>query len=307
MIQVKLMSNQNEIKTPRPSRWNQFGFNFQNTARSYFSKSASPFINTTDENCLKKEVENLKPKSLSLTTRNTKSCNQGAGAGNEVKASSPKISVWQGATVPTTNSKGDAVPSNFVTGSVWKSSDSVKKNNTSPMLDGISIASSISAEYIDASTENDIKSIAFNDDIQILERVKMTDTKSFVPNIQYGKVLKILSGSEFILAARIYNGYTKVLAPQIYHFHIRLRDIPFFGIYENCAKLELSSLLLDRIVIVKYCVQANDGFIEADIYNIDVSDLQNKNDHSMIILHNSYMCINDCMIKYADVIQRTRK
>ena len=154
--------------------------------------------------------------------------------------------------------------------------------------------------------KSDIQSIIINEDIQILEEVQAKDTNTFVPNIQYGKVLEILSGTEFLVAARIYNGYTKVLAPTLYHFRIRLHNVPFFGIYEECAKNELSSLILNKIVLIKRGVFTADGFIESDIYSVNISYLK-QNLQRTLPNSNECLCINETMNKYSAIIVSKHK
>jgi hypothetical protein len=179
--------------------------------------------------------------------------------------------------------------------------------NTSPFIDTMSIASSISHDdirYDENEKKSDLQSIIFNEDIQILEEVQKTDTKTFVPNIQYGKVLEIISGTEILVAARIYNGYTKVLGPSLYNFRIRLRNVPYFGIYEECAKNELSALILNKIVLIKNGVFSADGFIISDIYNVNIhylkQNLQNAN--KIMMSDNEYLNINDTMKSYSKFI-----
>jgi hypothetical protein len=190
-----------------------------------------------------------------------------------------------------------------------KNSPKCPSNNTSPFVDTASIASSISHDdinYDDNDMKSDIQSIIINEDIQILEEVQAKDTNTFVPNIQYGKVLEILSGTEFLVAARIYNGYTKVLAPTLYHFRIRLHNVPFFGIYEECAKNELSSLILNKIVLIKRGVFTADGFIESDIYSVNISYLK-QNLQRTLPNSNECLCINETMNKYSAIIVSKHK
>ena len=203
-----------------------------------------------------------------------------------------------------------------------KNSPKCPSMNSSPAIDTASIASSIShddinygkgaeslcttnsegdcrspEEFDEFDVKSDIQSIIINEDIQMLEAVQTKDTKTFVPNIQYGKVLEIISGTEFLVAARIYNGYTKVLAPTLYNFRIRLRNVPFFGIYEECAKTELSLLILNKIVLIKRGVFTADGFIESDIYSVNISYLK-QNLQRTVPNSNECLCINDTMCKY---------
>ena len=201
---------------------------------------------------------------------------------------SPKPMIWQGFSFP-----------------FRKNSPKCPSMNSSPAIDTASIASSISHDdinYDEFDMKSDIQSIIINEDIQILEAVQTKDdSKTFVPNIQYGKVLEIISGTEFLVVARIYNGYTKVLAPTLYNFRIRLHNVPFFGIYEECAKNELSSLILNQIVLIKRGVFTSDGFIESDIYSVDISYLH-KNLQRTLPNSNECLCINDTMNKYSAII-----
>jgi hypothetical protein len=184
--------------------------------------------------------------------------------------------------------------------------------NTSPFIDNASISSSISHDdirYDESEKKSDLQSIIFNEDIQILEEVQKTDTKTFVPNIQYGKVLEIISGTEFLVAARMYNGYTKVLGPSLYNFRIRLRNVPYFGIYEDCAKNELASLILNKIVLIKNGVFSADGFIISDIYNVNIHCLKQnlQNTHKTFINNNEYLYVNDTMNTYSSIILTKQK
>jgi hypothetical protein len=125
------------------------------------------------------------------------------------------------------------------------------------------------------SVESDMQTIQFDDDIMFLQDVKLCDTTMFTPNIQYGKVVRVLSGSELLVAARIYNGYTKVLFPKLYCFRIRLRDVAFFGIHEDAAMEELKRLILDKIVLLTNITTSNDGFNDAKVYLLHISHLKN--------------------------------
>lgn len=125
------------------------------------------------------------------------------------------------------------------------------------------------------SDESDVQTIQFDDDIMFLQDVKLCDTTMFIPNIQYGKVVRVLSGSELLVAARIYNGYTKVLFPKLYCFRIRLRDVSFFGIHEGTAKEELKRLILDKIVLLTNITTSNDGFVDAKVYLLNINHLKN--------------------------------
>lgn len=123
--------------------------------------------------------------------------------------------------------------------------------------------------------ERDVQSIQIDDDISYLLDVKLCDTTMFTPSIQYGKVIHILSGSELLLAARIYNGYTKVLGPKLYCFRIRLRDVSWFGTYEDMAKEELKRLILDKIVLLTHTNMVIDGFVDAKVYLLHMNHLKN--------------------------------
>ena len=125
------------------------------------------------------------------------------------------------------------------------------------------------------SEETDVQTIQFDNDIMSLQDVKLCDTTMFTPNIQYGKVVRVLSGSELLVAARIYNGYTKVLFPKLYCFRIRLRDVSFFGIHEDAATEELERLILDKIVLLTNITTSNDGFNDAKVYLLHISNLKN--------------------------------
>lgn len=124
------------------------------------------------------------------------------------------------------------------------------------------------------SEESDVQTIQFDEDIMFLQDVKLCDTTMFTPNIQYGKVVRVLSGSELLVAARIYNGYTKVLFPKLYCFRIRLRDVSFFGIHEDTATEELKRLVLDKIVLLTNTSMVTDGFIDAKVYLLHTNHLK---------------------------------
>ena len=85
-------------------------------------------------------------------------------------------------------------------------------------------SSSVSIED-SVSEKIDVQSIQVDQDIEMLSSVILEHTVPFVPNIQYGKVLEVYSSTEFLIASRIYNGYTKILRPTLYRFRIRLRGI----------------------------------------------------------------------------------
>ena len=135
--------------------------------------------------------------------------------------------------------------------------------------------SPLSDVSVEQERERDVQSIQFDDDISYLLDVKLCDTTMFTPSIQYGKVIHILSGSELLLAARIYNGYTKVLGPRLYCFRIRLRDVSWFGVYEDMAKEELKRLILDKIVLLTHTNMVTDGFVDAKVYLLHMNHLKN--------------------------------
>lgn len=128
------------------------------------------------------------------------------------------------------------------------------KSSTSPNLD--SRCSSVTVDQIDPNHDNDdnvdIQSIQITRDITELAEVSIEDTIDFVPNIQYGKVLQVYSGSEFLIASRIYNGYTKVLRPRLYKFRIKLRGIATYSMPcgDDAMYKKLTSMILDKIVIL---------------------------------------------------------
>jgi hypothetical protein len=133
--------------------------------------------------------------------------------------------------------------------------------------------SEISMDLV-SSAESDVQTIQFDDDIAFLQDVKLCDTAAFVPNIQYGKVVHVLSGSKLLVAARIYNGYTKVLCPKLYYFHIRLRDVSWSGNSEDPAKEELKRLVLDKIVLLTNVSMSTDGFMDAKVYVLHMNHLK---------------------------------
>jgi hypothetical protein len=136
------------------------------------------------------------------------------------------------------------------------------------------------------------------EDLRSLEKITMTDTRAFVPNVQYGKVLKILSSTEFILGARIYNGYTKVLGPTLYHFHVRLREVPMAGVFEERACRELELLILNKVVVLRQTRMSVDHFIEADVYYRQIP-LWGGSDPG-----NDMVCVNECMTRYLHIVHQ---
>lgn len=125
------------------------------------------------------------------------------------------------------------------------------KSSTSPNLD--SRCSSVTMEQQPPDSNHcysdDIQSIQIPRDIDELLSVNIEDTVEFVPNVQYGKVLQVLSGSECVIASRIYNGYTKVLRPQLYKFRIKLRGVECDE-HDETMRNELASMILNKIVIL---------------------------------------------------------
>lgn len=135
---------------------------------------------------------------------------------------------------------------------------------TSPNLD--SRCSSVTMEQQDTNQCEDVvdvQSIQIAHDIHELASVVIEDTIPFLPNIQYGKVLEVYSGSEFLIAARIYNGYTKVLRPQLYRFRIKLRGVSGL-VGDDTLREELASMILDKIVIVyRLMMDVSECFIDS--------------------------------------------
>jgi len=159
--------------------------------------------------------------------------------------------------------------------------------------------SSISYEKVaECPPSPDIQSILVEEDLRSLEGITMTDTQAFVPNVQYGKVLKILSSTEFILGARIYNGYTKVLGPTLYHFHVRLREVPMAGVFEERASRELELLILNKVVVLRQTRMSMDQCIEADVYYRQ-PPLWGTSDTG-----NDMVYVNECMTRYLRIVHQ---
>lgn len=161
------------------------------------------------------------------------------------------------------------------------------KSSTSPNFD--SRCSSVTMEQQpeqNYSDDMDVQSIQIARDISELAEVKLEDTVHFVPNIQYGKVLQVYSGSEFLIASRIYNGYTKVLRPQLYKFRIKMRGI--HGSNDSLLSVsmcnDLASMILNKIVILYQLVFDSNGSndtmcLGAEVYlgNLHINDIMNAN------------------------------
>ena len=113
------------------------------------------------------------------------------------------------------------------------------------------------------------------EDLKQLMKVSYQDTVTFTPNIQYGKVLRVLSPRDIIIASRIYNGYTKVLKPKLYRFHIILSNIPYFGVKDDEIREELTKMILNNIVVINNMyTHAESNMIFAEIYlnGLDVNN-----------------------------------
>lgn len=122
-----------------------------------------------------------------------------------------------------------------------------KGSSPSPMLE--SRSSSVSIEE-SMSDKIDIQSIQVDHDIESLLDVTFENTVPFIPNVQYGKVLEVYSSTEFLIASRIYNGYTKVLRPILYRFRIHLRGTESMPDTEDEMCKKLKKLILGKIVIL---------------------------------------------------------
>lgn len=136
--------------------------------------------------------------------------------------------------------------------------------------------SGYSSISIDQSPQNDqdLQSIIIKEDIQELSVISIEDTVPFTPNIQYGKVLEVKSPRDIIIASRIYNGYTKMLKPRLYRFHITLKDIPYFGIHEEQITVHLTTMILDKIVVINNTYthpESNIIFAEIYLNGIDIN------------------------------------
>ena len=106
--------------------------------------------------------------------------------------------------------------------------------------------------------------------------ISLEDTIPFTPSVKYGKVLKVCSPREIIIASRIYNGYTKAIKPKLYRFHITLSSVPFFGVKEHEAKQKLITMIMDKIVIIENLYTNPESHIMfADLYlaNLHVNTL----------------------------------
>jgi len=114
-------------------------------------------------------------------------------------------------------------------------------------------------------TAIDLQSILIDEDIQMLKRAELIDTRPFVPNIKYGKVLHVFDPTRILIAARIYNGYTKVLQPVLYNFTIRLRDVKIVVHDEDRLKEKLKGKILGKIVVLCNISMNHYGEIDADV------------------------------------------
>lgn len=141
------------------------------------------------------------------------------------------------------------------------STSPIEKSST-PGAD--SMNSSISYEEC---LEPDLQSILVSEDMKELEGVDFCETVPFVPAVQYGKVLQINSGSEFVMAARVYNGYTKTLRPKLYRFTIKLRHIPDFKSLdkEKYAIQLLTKMILNKVVHLRKVESTGTDKLCADV------------------------------------------
>lgn len=122
-----------------------------------------------------------------------------------------------------------------------------------------------------SSHKDDIKSIHIEEDIRELSNVSFEHTMPFTPTIKYGKVLKVCSPREIVIASRIYNGYTKLLKPNLYRFHVTLSNIPYFGVKDREAKEKLIAMILNKIVIIENLhTNPESQIMFADIYLADL-------------------------------------
>lgn len=149
----------------------------------------------------------------------------------------------------------------------------------SPELDDISNYSSISAEnapIYNNQNDVDLQSIYIEEDVNSLSKVSIEETLPFSPDIQYGKVLKVINPREIVIASRIYNGYTKILKPKLYRFHIRLYHVPYFDEKEEEIKSNLSYLILNKIVLLTdVFMNSNNGILYANVFinGMNVNDI----------------------------------
>ena len=109
-----------------------------------------------------------------------------------------------------------------------------------------------------------------NNNMQYLENIQYDNTVSFVPPIQYGKVIKVYDGDTFTVASKLVNNEFP-----IYRFSVRLRnvDAPEIrggSLHEKELALEsrdaLHQLLFGRIVRLKNISTEKYGRILADVY-----------------------------------------
>jgi hypothetical protein len=134
-----------------------------------------------------------------------------------------------------------------------------RQTSCSPDIDTGSCYSSISIDGFSGPSRKsspgilstDVQSIHVEQDIENLSSVSIDETIPFTPNIQYGKVLEVRSPRDIVIASRIYNGYTKVLKPKLYRFHVTLSNIPYYGIHDENAKQILTKILLNQIVVIQ--------------------------------------------------------
>jgi micrococcal nuclease len=114
-------------------------------------------------------------------------------------------------------------------------------------------------------------------DYSFLDSVKYADTKQYIPDVSFGKVVKVYDGDTITIANRISIGNTHT--EQIYRFQVRLSgiDTPEIKTKNEATKAlaikvrdALSAIIFGKIVHLKNVSHEKFGRLLADVYLDDI-------------------------------------
>jgi len=127
---------------------------------------------------------------------------------------------------------------------------------------------------------------------KFLENIDYADTQLFVPEIQFGKVVKVYDGDTITIANRLSLDGGTTYSSQIYRFNVRLNGIdtpeiksknPTTKTLAVKARDSLHELIGGKIVVLKRVSFEKYGRLLADVYIGDIHVNQWMIDHQYAV------------------------
>lgn len=127
--------------------------------------------------------------------------------------------------------------------------------------------------------KNEITKQPSDEDYEYLENIEYKDTETFLPNITFGKVIKVYDGDTITIASKLYD------TSPIYRFNVRIRNIDSPEIKSNMeiekrlaikSRDALHKLIFGKIVYLRNNGTEKYGRILADVIFKNPNNTHNK-------------------------------